>query len=150
MKINLISASTDSKDKINWSFKTDNIIESSPFVTKGEVFFGSDDKNIYALTKDGKLKWKFETGDFVRGNPIVNAETLYCGSDDGYMYAINIVTGKEVWRFKTNGKIRTSPCLLINHKIYFGSTDNNFYCLETYAGKELWKFETKGEINSVY
>ena len=49
---------------------TDDIVESSPLVHNGCVYFGSSDGFVYALTAaDGKLLWKFETEDRVLGAP---------------------------------------------------------------------------------
>src|SRR5574340_858584 len=50
------------KPILKWAFQTQGAITSSPAIGKdGTIYFGSKDKKLYALTRDGKLKWAFET-----------------------------------------------------------------------------------------
>ena len=45
-----------------WSFKTGGAVRSTPLFSDGRVFFGSADKNFYAIdSKNGDLIWKIET-----------------------------------------------------------------------------------------
>jgi outer membrane protein assembly factor BamB len=50
------------------------------------------------------------------------------------------------WKFKTDGRIYSSP-VLYNGICYFGSTDDNFYAVNQ-DGTLKWKFKTKGDVNS--
>lgn len=48
-------------------------------------------------------------------------------------------TGKEVWRFYSDGPVRFAP--VAHHgKVYFGSDDGWLYCLDGNTGRCLWKF----------
>lgn len=51
---------------VKWKFKTGRVVEawfSSPSVSGGVIYFGSDDGYLYALNaQTGELKWKFKTG----------------------------------------------------------------------------------------
>lgn len=51
------------------------------------------------------------------------------------------------WKFKTNGRIYSSPIIKDNVS-FIGSNDNNFYAIDIRTGKELWRFETNGPVNS--
>ena len=51
------------------------------------------------------------------------------------------------WKFKTGGKIFSSPALS-NGVIYIGSGDNSLYAIDSSSGKQLWKFTTGGEVHS--
>lgn len=55
--------------------------------------------------------------------------------------------GEEIWRFKTDGKIFSSPTLA-NGKIFIGSQDSSVYCVNQKSGKQKWKFETGGAVPS--
>src|SRR5262249_38895615 len=60
----------------------------------GQVFFGSDDGNVYALdAKTGKERWRFHAGGSVISSPTVVADAVYFGTDDGNLYAL--ATGPE-------------------------------------------------------
>ena len=74
-----------------WEFKANGAIRSSPAIgDNGVVYFGSDDRNIYAVDgKTGAKKWSVRTGAVVTSSPIIGDDgTLYIGSRDGRLYAI--------------------------------------------------------------
>ena len=63
----------------------------SAAVANGVVYFGSDDKNIYALdARTGALLWNYTTGAKVVSSPAVANGMLFIGSEDTYMYAFHL------------------------------------------------------------
>jgi outer membrane protein assembly factor BamB len=60
---------------------------------------------------------------------------------------VDLASGKENWRFETNGKIRSTP-LANAGRIYFGSWDQHVYALDASTGEEIWKFDTGGIVQS--
>ena len=116
--------------KEKWNFATgDRMWSSSPAVANGVVYFGSDDKNLYAIDAvTGKEKWRFATGDRVWSSPAVANGIVYVGSRDNNLYAIDAVTGKERWRFATGDWVDSSPAVA-NGIIYVGSNDKNLYAI---------------------
>ena len=65
--------------------------ESSPAIgSDGTIYFGSYDKNLYAINPDGSKKWAFKTGNWVNSPPTIgNDGTIYVGSRDKNLYAIS-------------------------------------------------------------
>ena len=53
----------------------------------------------------------------------------------------------EVWRFKTNGKIRSTP-IIDNDAIFVGSDDGVFYALNSQTGDIIWQFQTDCPVRS--
>lgn len=51
------------------------------------------------------------------------------------------------WKFKTGGKIFSSP-VVCNNVLYIGSEDQNLYAIDKVTGKLLWKFGTGGAVHS--
>jgi outer membrane protein assembly factor BamB len=51
------------------------------------------------------------------------------------------------WKFKTHGKIFSSPAVY-SGVVFIGSEDKNLYAIDVHSGKELWKFKTGGDIHS--
>jgi eukaryotic-like serine/threonine-protein kinase len=51
------------------------------------------------------------------------------------------------WKFKTEGRIYSTPAIVKN-TIYFGSTDHNFYAVDIAAGTLKWKFTSGSGITS--
>ena len=157
---------------VKWAFKTDGWILSSPAVADGLVFFGSDDKNLYALeTATGAQKWKFETHGPVRSSPAVVDGTVFFGSYDGVFYAVEASSGKLKWKFETAGekqfeakglhgslpRAQTMPDFwdfflsspaVTGGLVYFGSGDGNLYALDSQTGQLKWKFTTQGVVHS--
>jgi hypothetical protein len=70
---------------VKWKFRTERVIEawfSSPTVTGGVVYFGSDDSYLYAVdARTGKLKWRFKTGGVVYSSPCVVNGVVYFDGD---------------------------------------------------------------------
>ncbi|ODS32378.1 MAG: hypothetical protein SCARUB_02489 [Candidatus Scalindua rubra] len=57
-------------NEIKWTFQAGDVISSSPVIgIDGTIYFGSQDKHLYALNPDGSLKWKFETKAEVDSRP---------------------------------------------------------------------------------
>jgi outer membrane protein assembly factor BamB len=114
-------------------------------IAEGMIYFGSGDKNVYALREsDGRLVWKFQTGGIVVASPTVLDGVLYVSSFDGSVYALNAKTGETIWRFYTGDKVLASPSLA-DGVLYIGSFDSYFYALEAGTGRLLWKFKA-GDI----
>ncbi len=90
-----------------WSFATGDSVLSSPVLSNGTVYAGSNDHNIYALndTTGAKL-WSFTTGAAVQARVTVAGGVVYAGSSDGKLYAINALTGVLQWPAATGGSIR--------------------------------------------
>jgi outer membrane protein assembly factor BamB len=125
-----------------WKFKTGGFVGSSPTVSKGRVFFGSQNQDVYAVdATTGAERWRFETGKIVFSSPQVAKGVVYVGSHDGNLYALNEDSGKERWRFRTQAAIQSSPTAA-GKLVYVGSDDGKFYALDSATGFERWRFET--------
>jgi outer membrane protein assembly factor BamB len=55
--------------------------------------------------------------------------------------------GDVKWKFKTGGKVFSSP-VVYNNMLYVGSEDQNLYAIDKISGKLLWKFRTGGAVHS--
>jgi outer membrane protein assembly factor BamB len=55
--------------------------------------------------------------------------------------------GDIKWKFKTEGKIFSSPAIC-NEVVYIGSEDHNMYAIDENSGKIHWKFTTGGAVHS--
>jgi outer membrane protein assembly factor BamB len=143
-----ISPTNASQLRKEWSFQTSLFIRSSPAVANGLVYFGSDDRNLYALdASTGQKRWTFQTGGVIRSSPAVANGLVYVGSDDHNFYALDAATSQERWTFQTAGAINSSPAVA-NGLVYVGSDDHNLYALDAATSQERWTFQTAGAINS--
>lgn len=55
--------------------------------------------------------------------------------------------GGVKWKFKSNGKIFSSPAV-INGIAYVGSEDHYLYAIDIKTGNPVWKFKTDGAVDS--
>ena len=95
-----------------WKFGTGGTIRSSPTVSGGVVYIGSDDGNVYALDANtGAARWACKTGGEVDSRPLVDNGTVYAGSSDGNLYALNAANGQTLWYYPTGNSGESSPAI---------------------------------------
>ncbi len=147
--VNCSSVNNTARNPVfEWKYKTNFHIISSPAVdSDGNIYFGSQDKHIYALNQNGKLIWKKQLGSKVNSSPTLIAGKLYVGSQDTYLYILNMSNGDILKRYKTNDSIHASTAIDEFGNIYFGSYDGFFYALNPDTTLK-WKFKTNGIIDS--
>ena len=153
-----------------WSFPVSKIVNSSPAVVNGVVYFASTDGTIYALNaKNGALRCSFATGQFTETSPVVvedpdgSGPVIYFGTSpplpaQGSEYAIygpgnthgSCTPGlgvPRVDRFSPGGSW-SPPAYGTNANgtpvLVFGSenTDNSVYALNANTGAKIWTYRT--------
>jgi len=142
---------------VAWKFTTKGSVISSPSVADGIVYFGSQDKNIYAVGAwSGNLIWKFATQGAIESSPAVANGKVYTGGDDGYVYCLDAYTGAFLWRKFVNGDLpftfasivlKSSPAV-VGDRVYVGSLDGCLYALDANNGDIVWRTQTEGQITS--
>ncbi len=124
-----------------WTFETGNSSYSSPAVSNGHLYVGSNDGCLYNLdSATGALCWYLQTGGKVVSSPTIANGVLYFGSNDHKLYAVNATAdGSELWNFTTGGAIETSPAVA-DGVVYVSSSDHYVYALNATTGDEIWSF----------
>ena len=130
-----------------WSFKTGNIVHTTPAICNERIFFGSFDGFVYALKlKNGELIWKFKTvghrffpAGEVQGSPAIFKNLVFIGARDYNVYAIDQEKGFCHWNksftkgWGLNNNIHDSI-------LYIGSADERvLIAADPETGKEFWK-----------
>jgi outer membrane protein assembly factor BamB len=157
---------------IRWKFKTGAAVMSTPAVSDGTAYFGSNDHYLYAVNLvDGAQRWKFKTGSRVTSSPAVYNGRVYFGSYDGNIYALDAKSGEQRWKFASEGERRftgrhlhgsdpagesmpdpfdfylSSPAIDAD-TVYIGSGDGNIYALDAASGALRWKFRTGNVVHA--
>jgi len=138
------------KPGLLWSFKTSGEIRSSPVCCDNRIVVGSADGSVYCLDMNGTLLWSFATGNVIEAPALLVEGRVYAGNLDGTLYALDLVTGKEIWNYKTEGQISGSPNwwkTKSRTSILVGSYDFSLHCVDAATGKSLWKYESENYIN---
>ena len=79
-----------------------DVVNSSPAVVNGVVYFGSNDGKVYAVNAStGALLWSYRTAGFAGSSPAVANGVVYVGSWDCKVYALNASTGALLWSYLT-------------------------------------------------
>lgn len=158
--------------KIKWQFHTEGAVISSPVISGGTLFVGSNDHLLYALdAASGALKWKFKAESRITSSPAVSAGLVLFGSYDGNFYAVDAASGTLKWKFATGGERRfagkhlhgSSPAaelmpdpfdfylsspVVAGGAVYFGSGDTNIYALDLPSGNLKWKFKAGDVVHA--
>ena len=136
-----------------WRFDT-KVVESSPLLVDGVLYFGSFDDKLYALNaRNGRVRWSFRTGDDVKGGAVYGRDTVYFGSYDGKVYAVDARTGKLRWESEAQGGLRgagnfyATPALAYG-RVFIGNTDGKVYAFGAKSGELLWSQTTGGYVYS--
>ena len=89
----------------------------------------------------GELSWDYSDRKFpFMTAPAVDKERVYIGGRDKKVHAISRESGDALWKFKTGGRVESSPILFTNGLVC-GSSDGRVYALDLEEGKPLWKVD---------
>src|SRR5580765_3309183 len=85
-----------------WRFPTQGDVISSPTVSDGVAYVGSNDGGVYALDLNtGAQRWRAEAGSPVASSPAVGGGRVFVSTRDGSIFAFDAATGARRWRVTT-------------------------------------------------
>lgn len=116
----------------------------------GSVYFVSGG-GVYAVhAADGASQWQYpadaakSTVQFT-ATPALDGGFLYVTDDSGQAYKLDAATGKEAWKVKLDGALRSAP-VVSGGMVYFGSGNSHCYALSADTGKTVWDVATNGPV----
>ena len=120
-----------------WRFETGGQVWSTPVVRGGILYFGSMDRNVYALSAEtGQVLWQYETGGAVVAAPLLLDDVVVVGSFDKRLYALDAVSGREVWSFEGAAWF-WAGAVFDGERIIAASMDGAVHALDR-GGNPLW------------
>ena len=151
----------------NWKFKPGNSIYSTGYITPYNVYFGSDDNNLYNLNiNTGLVNWTFTTYGAIRSSPLYYNNMVYFGSNDYNVYALNVTSKWEKritvpslplmpssptpslkWVYNTGNAVGSSPSVAYGD-VYVGSNSGYLYSLNATSGSLVWSYNAGSAIQS--
>ncbi|MFQ5647904.1 MAG: PQQ-binding-like beta-propeller repeat protein [Candidatus Aenigmatarchaeota archaeon] len=120
-------------------------ITANAIVYQDTVYFGSCDKNFYAVSLEGKEIWRFETKGTIQTWAGAAGGFVYFSSSDGNLYAVDARTGEEKWRFQATG-LGNTP-LVHKGRIYWAAGDCGLYAIGAEKGEQVWRFKAKALLS---
>ena len=136
-----------------WSFQAGRLLEFSPIVAKGTLYFQDKNALLYALSADkGNVEWKKQIGALGAASPAYSHGVLFAvtlqraaGVEAGEALALRAKDGKLLWRFPLPGRSETSP-MVVGKRVFVGSESGDIYALDRKTGKVDWTVHTDGAV----
>jgi len=124
--------------KLTWKHKIKANVKCKP-AASDKIYFGCDDKHLYALDKQGKLKWKLNCKRKLRGGIVLIDNHIYTGTKDGFLLCIK--DKKIAWEKKLGKEIKL-PLTTKKDELYV-ATNNRLFCFQNETIK--WLYNAKIE-----
>ena len=141
--------------KLKWVRQAGNSVWTVPAVgDDGTTYWGSVDRNVFALDRDGRDKWTLPTLGFVTSSPSIGSDgTVYTASFDGKVYALDPATGVPRWTAQTRDHVYGGPALAqgpdgTTSVVVVGSADGGLYGFDPRTGGQVWRYDTGDAIRS--
>lgn len=147
---------------VQWRFKTNAPIFSSPVIDNGLVYFGGLDSTLYSLdVHTGNVKWKIKTGGEIRSTVTIVDENLFLMGGNGVLACFDKNSGKTKWRkafdntalfiserrYDFADYFHSSP-LVHEGVVYLGSGSNFIQALNAQNGATIWSFQAGDIVHS--
>lgn len=132
-----------------WVFETGNTVFGQPQVDaqNGRLYFGSSDKQLYALDINGLFLWSVKTADNVVTRPLVYQDRLLVGGEDRNIYCVHHGSGRIINQIPTNGSIVSSPAA-VGSTAVIGSDDGGVYGIDLDRCTQKWLFDAGGAVEA--
>ena len=133
-----------------WNFTTGGAVESSPVVSNGVVYVGSDDGYFYALNATtGALVWSYNTyGPVEEAATVLNGVVYVGGFHSHAVFAFNASTGALIWNSTidsvgphiNSATVVSGGLVYISVWIYSSLSGGELYALNASTGEQVWTY----------
>jgi outer membrane protein assembly factor BamB len=141
-----------------WRFDSGRCQAVSPAVGSETVYMaflnrppcnatGGNGELVAFQAATGKVRWRRLIGPS-ETSPLLVGNHVFVGDWSGAVYCFNARTGRLVWRFQSDGKVK-GGLAYANGRVYFGTYGSSVYSLVAATGGEIWKASAQpGFVNS--
>jgi outer membrane protein assembly factor BamB len=141
----------------NYRYRTEEYGSAAADPVRGLVYVGSRDGTLLALDDvHGRFVWELAVGGGLSSIPVLivvdreqglahvasateRPDWMLIGTDDGAMTAIDLQTREVLWRYRTNGVVRT-PAVLGEGVVYFVNSRDEIFAVSLLDGEWVWQF----------
>lgn len=140
--------------RVEWSRDLPGRSESSPILSNGTLYFGSENGTVYGLkARTGAVRWTYRASGPVKAALALKDGKLYFGDYAGRFYALRAATGKLVWEAKTKGARFGfasgrfyGNAAVSNGRVFIGNVDGYVYSFSAANGELAWRTKTNGYV----
>lgn len=127
----------------HWHVTLDDATETAPAVSGESVFVGSEDGQLYALSRDsGSVLWTYEADNEIDTTVGVHNGCVYFNSRDDELnnriFAVDAESGEEVWR---SDEQAFAP-ILDEKQVYAKGAYGGLYALDLNTGDVVWELDS--------
>ena len=149
--LSAVSSLYAQEDIVNWRFKTNGIIYSSPVIHNNVVYIGSLDNNFYAIDADsGKAIWHFHAANKIFSTAAIS-EDIVCFESGNELYGLSL-QGDSLWKVTiSEGAVtnqydawdyyHSSPTI-VDSIAYVGSERGQVIGVNIFSGQEVFRIDT--------
>ena len=119
-------------------------IENREF-DSGVVGVAAPDNSTNAKYPEIKVDWEFQDKSDIGSGIASDGKYAVYTNTAGEITALLASEGNVIWKYKTGGKIYSTP-FLTKQQVVCPSTDGNIYCFDLKSGKLFWKYKTEKSI----
>ena len=139
----LYSLNVKGSERVRWTFAAGAYL-STPAVSGGMVFAGSNNGNVYAIDRaSGAQRWVFRTGTTEErafqffSTARAEGGRVYIGAADRNLYCLDALTGSLIWKAAVSDWVRSRP-VVAGGAVYAASMDGRLHAFGA-NGKKLWE-----------
>ncbi|MGH2950817.1 MAG: PQQ-binding-like beta-propeller repeat protein, partial [Solirubrobacterales bacterium] len=132
-----------------WSFQAGKLLEFSPIVVDGRLYFIDKDGLFYALdAANGKVQWKRDLGSLSASSPAYADGTVFAVTlEPGQAVAMRARDGKVRWSRPLPSRSESSP-VVFGKKVVIGTEDGTVYAFDRDDGQIAWQVDTAGAVKA--
>jgi hypothetical protein len=93
---------------------------------------------FFIATAQPSVQWRFKIKQPIFSSPIASDGVAFFGGLDSTVYALDIQTGAQKWKLRTNGEIR-SNLVLHNNQLFLAGGNGVLSCIDKNSGKPVWR-----------
>jgi outer membrane protein assembly factor BamB len=139
--------------RVVWRKHLASASESSPLISGGRVYVGSQDGTVYALNAaTGAIRWRWKAAGAVKAGIAMSQGRLFVGDYSGDMTALRPGSGSVIWRaatagrsFSRSGNFYATPAVAFG-RVYASNTDGFVYSFAARSGQLAWRQSTGGYV----
>lgn len=121
--------------------------EGKPF--KSNIEYPRPDFSMNDQYPNVKQVWRRADNTDIGAGAVQSGKYVAYANTAGYVYVLDAATGNEIWKYKTGGKIFSTPAVYgagDAASVIIGSCDSYIYSFNIKSGKVNWKFKCNKSV----